>query len=856
MPSTPIRTVTLFSVLFSLVSANVKFNLIGKGCCRQDNLKNPPSATFSKHTKVGSVAKCQQLCAQTSTCTAIEFTKMNGGICEVHTTTITETKNCRKAKCYTASFPAAIVQTAPPVEAPVVTLGTLSAPASSTTTQKVCTLQPGFDFSGGDLAFKAQPNVKDLSGCAAACVTRAECKKFTYAWKKCFLKDDSAGQKVLNNAISATCNMVAVSATAPASTAPGTTAAAAVTTAIITAAPATSAIIVPTTAGTPATTSPVITAAPVTTAASTAAPVTSVAVAPTGSAASAAPVETEEEGSCVFMKDVDFKNNDLARDSNAMTNKDCARACLINPACNVFTFLKPGACFLKYRAGKVKSRSGAVSGMCTGSIAVAPALQSAPERPPAPAPAHGGTGGPPPPPPVGNYTGQKKDVKLSLDFTYKKFSKLPRSLMEAQGGAVNGKLYVFGGFVNGYRAMAKDTWEWDPAATQWTQKTSIPSKWSGASHMANAVDEKTGSIYLLGGIVNFGNGKFPQGSVGTAEVYKYNAKADKWATLPSLPEARGGGAAVVLNNKLHFFNGAKFEGGKGGFLEDMSTHWQLDLANTNAGWKKLAPNSLGRNHVGGAVWGGKIYAIGGQFFEEEGCTNQKLSEVYDPKTNKWSRIADLPHGTGHISPSTLSTPHGILVVGGVTDKNAGCKPPGFKRQQILFYNPTTNTWTDHMNYHTGASMVSGLIDGKVWAQHGSGIKEIGIEFTSTNKVARSFGSSLPVQSEAWSVAGFTPTSSAADAKQAAFGGNKTAVLAVGAVAAMCMVAMVVGIVLFVRTDTGADPAAAEDPLIDDLVEVVVDTDTLTVTTVDMFEDDDLASLAAAAKTGAATALLY
>lgn len=183
-----------------------------------------------------------------------------------------------------------------------------------------------------------------------------------------------------------------------------------------------------------------------------------------------------------------------------------------------------------------------------------------------------------------------------------------------------------------------------------------------------------------------------------------------------------------MNNKLHFFNGAKFDGSHGGFQEDMNTHWQLDLGDVSAGWKTLAPNSLGRNHVGGTTWGGKIFALGGQFFEDEGCTNQKLAEMYDPRTNRWSRIANLPAGTGHISPSTLSTKEGIVIVGGVTDKNNGCRPPGFARKQLLFYNPRTDTWLDVKNKNNGATQVSGFIDGKLYMQSGYQVKSMTLAF--------------------------------------------------------------------------------------------------------------------------------
>eukprot|EP00729_Bicosta_minor_P004648 gene4648-32277_t len=869
----------LFATILTFVSADADFNLLGRGCCRGSSNQPPRASTVSKYLKVGSLTKCQQLCKlatsiSDATCTAVEYNSKNS-VCKVHASPIAKTRvqRCRKSQCYTASFAEepAVVSQAPPAQ-PAAELAT-----TTTTTQKKCTLVPGFDFAGGDLSKNAKPNVGGIDECATACIKRADCEKFTFLWNRCYLKNAKTGKVAKDTAVSAVCETVAVSV--PAVTAPASTA-------VNTAAPAPPA---PTTTAAPTTAAPITTAAPTTAAPTTAAPAPTTTAAPATAAPAPSPTATaadapnkyaSDQGKCALAFDVDYNKNDLeyGRIQSANTHADCASACLARHECSVFTFIKKGACYLKYRAGNMRSRTGAVSGVCThGADAPAPApaptLQSAPASAPAPAPpaVHGNskTPSPPPSPPVGTYNGQQKDVAVKLDFSFKKFAKLPKSYLEAQGAAANGKLYVFGGFVNGYQSMSKETWEWDPATTRWSQKRDIPAKWAGATHMANAVDKKTDSIYLLGGIVNFGKNRFPKGSVGTNNVFKYNAKADKWTTLPNLPEARGGGAAVVLNNKLHFFNGAKFDGPNGGFQEDMTTHWQLDLAKVGAGWKKLAPNSLGRNHVGGAVWGGKLYAIGGQFFEEEGCSNQKVSEVYDPKTNKWSRIADLPVGTGHISPSTLSTEHGILVVGGVTDKNRGCKPPGFKRQQILFYNPTTNKWTDLVNYHTGASMVSGLINGKVWAQHGTEIKEIGVTFTTLNKV----GKSSNVESDSNTIA---VVNGVALSNDEVADNSKPTLLAVGAIAALCVVALVANVVRYARA--GRTAAAVDEATIEkvpaalapalpangpaELIEVKIDANvrrvsqmtdmdnnntSLAYSTVDMFEDDDLETLAALTK---------
>ena len=80
-----------------------------------------------------------------------------------------------------------------------------------------------------------------------------------------------------------------------------------------------------------------------------------------------------------------------------------------------------------------------------------------------------------------------------------------------------------------------------------------------------------------------------------------------------------------------------------GFITDLTSHYALDLSNIGAGWVTLAPISIGRNHIGVAIGpDNRIYAMGGQFLEDEGCTNQVIVEAYDPATNTWELRASLP----------------------------------------------------------------------------------------------------------------------------------------------------------------------------------------------------------------------
>lgn len=421
------------------------------------------------------------------------------------------------------------------------------------------------------------------------------------------------------------------------------------------------------------------------------------------------------------MPGYDLAGNDIPGGKHAeITNAaDCLALCMTTQGCTHLTFIY-SICFLKDSAAGAKLQAAGLSADCSAanpSANVNSAVKDEAEHvPPAGAvqPSDGGSDQSPTETQAHTNT---KGNKLAYMQGNGKGANGPASIYEAQGASVCGKLYVFGGFVNGFKKMQKDTYEYDPQNNKWTVKKPIPADYQGLTHAANAWDESTCTIYIVGGLANKNGGQWPGGAFATKDTFAYNAKKDTWQTLPELPAARGGSGAVVYGNKLYYVGGAAFNGG---FVKDYGTHWVLDLANTAAGWKVLPSFPTGRNHLGVAAFNNHIYAIGGQFYEDEGCSNQKLVHKFNLKTNKWSRAADLPIGLGHISPATLANDKGIILVGGASNKGS-CHPPGKHLSNVYFYNPTDDKWTTVGGKYSGGSMVSGLIGGTIYSQHGRGL---------------------------------------------------------------------------------------------------------------------------------------
>ncbi|PRS31218.1 Kelch repeat-containing protein [Bacillus pumilus] len=165
---------------------------------------------------------------------------------------------------------------------------------------------------------------------------------------------------------------------------------------------------------------------------------------------------------------------------------------------------------------------------------------------------------------------------------------LPTARIGAVANAVDGKIYVIGGF-----NALNETLEYNPSTNQWTKMKDIPSGRGGAASVV--VESK---IYVLAGK--------HQNSFNKFEVY--DTKKDEWEVLTDIPfESPSKGAynvqAGVIGNKIYVLGGNEF--------------FSYDL--TENKWKKEASPSFKTQRAIGLVLKEKFYIIGennnGEIFE-------------------------------------------------------------------------------------------------------------------------------------------------------------------------------------------------------------------------------------------------
>ncbi|MBB5366268.1 NPCBM/NEW2 domain-containing protein [Deinococcus humi] len=274
---------------------------------------------------------------------------------------------------------------------------------------------------------------------------------------------------------------------------------------------------------------------------------------------------------------------------------------------------------------------------------------------------------PPDPPPA----------KPTNTYQYTGIAAQPNTVAEAQGRAVGGKLYVFGGF-DSRKSCCTPTDRaqgYDPATNVWTPLSPMPER--GATHAGMATDGK--DIYYAGGYV--ANAAWTGQIFGTRAVWKYNVAQDTYTRLPDLPVLSAAGQLEYLAGKLHYFGGTNAARNL-----DLKTHYVLDLTTGGATWTPAAPLLEARNHLGSAVLDGLIYAIGGQTGHDAQLKTLNTIEAYDPATDRWEPRASMLKALSHTTNSTFVLNGRIVVVGGET---AHDQPT----DMVAAYDPRSNSWT-------------------------------------------------------------------------------------------------------------------------------------------------------------------
>jgi len=272
---------------------------------------------------------------------------------------------------------------------------------------------------------------------------------------------------------------------------------------------------------------------------------------------------------------------------------------------------------------------------------------------------------------------------------WKKAAPFPEPDEELYGAAVNGKMYVIGGWDDGKAAGIN--YEYDPASDKWTQKRGMP---RSAHHAAIAT--ANGKLYVIGGFVPPKDTQIPTGGAWEpiADTWEYDPAADSWKSLAPVPTKRGAAVAVEVAGKIYVIGGATtVAGSKDPYFTFfgpslvLTTNEVFDPV-TNK-WESRRPMSVARNHAYASAVNGKIYVIGGRTGHAFilSATNTDVVEEYSPVSDMWSAPKErMP--TPRSGGAWGTDGRRIYVAGGeVTTKEL---VGAFRAVEA--YEPATNSW--------------------------------------------------------------------------------------------------------------------------------------------------------------------
>ena len=216
-----------------------------------------------------------------------------------------------------------------------------------------------------------------------------------------------------------------------------------------------------------------------------------------------------------------------------------------------------------------------------------------------------------------------------------------------------------------------------------------------------------------------------------------NAAANEWRIVSELPTPRGEFSTAVVDGKIYLIGGTPFENLRGVRRENEPGIWRgpfgMSLVEvydpeTNT-WQRLADIPTARSEPMTAVVDGNIYVLAGYIGKDNrgvNIKNLKAVEVYDPQIDTWVRKQDMPiprtqFGTGVIAGK-------IYAIGGTVHPRD--KKPGdpWRIDLVEVYDPVSDTWTKRAKMPTrrdgaGVGVVRDtiyVIGGSGWPHDGQG----------------------------------------------------------------------------------------------------------------------------------------
>ena len=122
-------------------------------------------------------------------------------------------------------------------------------------------------------------------------------------------------------------------------------------------------------------------------------------------------------------------------------------------------------------------------------------------------------------------------------------------------------------------------------------------------------------------------------------------------------------------------------------------------------WKTKSPMPTARDVLAAAVVDGKIYAIGGHYYDSSKSHYLSTVEEYNPSTDNWQTVAQMPTGRAFLAAAAVDGK--IYAMGG---------SKGSYLNTVEEYDPGTDSWRKVTQMPTARDdFAAAAVDGKIYA---------------------------------------------------------------------------------------------------------------------------------------------
>lgn len=282
---------------------------------------------------------------------------------------------------------------------------------------------------------------------------------------------------------------------------------------------------------------------------------------------------------------------------------------------------------------------------------------------------------------------------------WEQVSELPTWRRGMAAAAVNGKIYLTGGFDHhknlGGGAPALSTVDvYDTRTNTWRKAASMPTARISAKAAVFSTD-----IYVFGGREEM-RGEY------TKIVEMYDTRTDTWVKKRDMPTRRKGFVTAVVDGKIYIIGGS-IRNKKLGKREATGIIEVYDPV-TNR-WEKRASMPTEREWAKAEVVDGKVYVLGGEvsFAGPLGARLVNAIEAYNPKTNTWRKRPDIPMPKCWFETAVVDNE--IWTIGGYDPNN------GFRHiDAVDVYNPIVNKWRKGQPLTVPKSTTAAVVNGTIY----------------------------------------------------------------------------------------------------------------------------------------------